>query len=91
MRLLKMHKGRFPGTSLLRLLPFLGWGFPLVGQDYLEILSAWYCSFGKCCETGDCRIINNITGRGCAACVACFEGFFLLKCILESDVSKGLF
>ncbi|NXI02327.1 TOR3A protein, partial [Pachycephala philippinensis] len=44
------------------LLPFPGWGFPLVGQDYLEILSAWYCSFGKCCETGDCRIINNITG-----------------------------
>ncbi|NWX64799.1 TOR3A protein, partial [Promerops cafer] len=38
------------------------WGFPLVGQDYLEILSAWYCSFSKCCETGDCRIINNITG-----------------------------
>ncbi|NXY22818.1 TOR3A protein, partial [Atrichornis clamosus] len=44
------------------LLPFPGWGFPLVGQDYLEILSAWYCSFGKCCETGDCRIVNNITG-----------------------------
>ncbi|NXD95080.1 TOR3A protein, partial [Chaetorhynchus papuensis] len=44
------------------LMPFPGWGFPLVGQDYLEILSAWYCSFGKCCETGDCRIINNITG-----------------------------
>ncbi|NXA69827.1 TOR3A protein, partial [Mohoua ochrocephala] len=44
------------------LLPFPGWGFPLVGQDYLEILSAWYCSFGKCCETGDCRITNNITG-----------------------------
>ncbi|NXA94161.1 TOR3A protein, partial [Melanocharis versteri] len=42
--------------------PIAGWGFPLVGQDYLEILSAWYCSFGKCCETGDCRIINNITG-----------------------------
>ncbi|NXK92465.1 TOR3A protein, partial [Formicarius rufipectus] len=39
-----------------------GWSLPLVGQDYLEILSAWYCSFGKCCETGDCRIINNITG-----------------------------
>ncbi|NWZ63892.1 TOR3A protein, partial [Acrocephalus arundinaceus] len=38
------------------------WSFPLVGQDYLEILSAWYCSFSKCCETGDCRIINNITG-----------------------------
>ncbi|NXW80992.1 TOR3A protein, partial [Hirundo rustica] len=39
-----------------------GWSFPLVGQDYLEILSAWYCSFGSCCETGDCRITNNITG-----------------------------
>ncbi|NXU69325.1 TOR3A protein, partial [Horornis vulcanius] len=39
-----------------------GWSFPLVGQDYLEILSAWYCSFSNCCETGDCRIINNITG-----------------------------
>ncbi|OXB53560.1 hypothetical protein ASZ78_001408 [Callipepla squamata] len=39
-----------------------GWSLPVVGQDYLEILSAWYCSFGKCCETGDCRIINNVTG-----------------------------
>ncbi|NXN10856.1 TOR3A protein, partial [Indicator maculatus] len=39
-----------------------GWSLPLVGQDYLEILSAWYCSFGKCCETGDCRIVNNVTG-----------------------------
>ncbi|XP_040533757.1 torsin-3A [Gallus gallus] len=39
-----------------------GWSLPLVGQDYLEILSAWYCNFGKCCKTGDCRIINNITG-----------------------------
>ncbi|XP_071421068.1 torsin-3A [Pithys albifrons albifrons] len=42
--------------------PSPGWSLPLVGQDYLEILSAWYCSFGKCCETGDCRIVNNITG-----------------------------
>ncbi|NWU72589.1 TOR3A protein, partial [Pterocles burchelli] len=42
--------------------PGPGWSLPLVGQDYLEILSAWYCSFGKCCETGDCRIANNITG-----------------------------
>ncbi|NXQ43787.1 TOR3A protein, partial [Catharus fuscescens] len=42
--------------------PILSWGFPLIGRDYLEILSSWYCSFGKCCETGDCRIINNITG-----------------------------
>ncbi|XP_009900290.2 torsin-3A [Dryobates pubescens] len=39
-----------------------GWSLPLVGQDYLEILSAWYCSLGKCCETGDCRIVNNVTG-----------------------------
>uniref|UniRef100_A0A8C9G4H6 Torsin family 3 member A n=1 Tax=Pavo cristatus TaxID=9049 RepID=A0A8C9G4H6_PAVCR len=42
--------------------PGPGWSLPLVGQDYLEILSAWYCSFGKCCKTGDCRIINNVTG-----------------------------
>ncbi|NWH56206.1 TOR3A protein, partial [Geococcyx californianus] len=39
-----------------------GWSLPLVGQDYLEVLSTWYCSFGRCCKTGDCRIINNITG-----------------------------
>uniref|UniRef100_A0A8C3D3B8 Torsin-3A n=1 Tax=Cairina moschata TaxID=8855 RepID=A0A8C3D3B8_CAIMO len=42
--------------------PSPGWSLPLVGQDYLEIFSAWYCSFGKCCKTGDCRIVNNITG-----------------------------
>ncbi|NXC41108.1 TOR3A protein, partial [Penelope pileata] len=42
--------------------PRPGWSLPLVGQDYLEILSAWYCSFGKCCKTGDCRIVNNVTG-----------------------------
>ncbi|NWU94621.1 TOR3A protein, partial [Upupa epops] len=42
--------------------PRPSWSLPLVGQDYLEILSAWYCSFGKCCKTGDCRIVNNITG-----------------------------
>ncbi|NXP37800.1 TOR3A protein, partial [Leiothrix lutea] len=51
----KQQEGREAG-------PIPSWSFPLVGQDYLEILSAWYCSFGKCCETGDCRIINNITG-----------------------------
>ncbi|NXK10651.1 TOR3A protein, partial [Herpetotheres cachinnans] len=44
------------------LLPFPGWSLPLVGQDYLEVLSAWYCSFSECCKTGDCRIVNNITG-----------------------------
>ncbi|XP_009864978.1 PREDICTED: torsin-3A, partial [Apaloderma vittatum] len=38
------------------------WSLPLVGRDYLETLSAWYCSFGKCCNTGDCRIVNNVTG-----------------------------
>ncbi|NXN98930.1 TOR3A protein, partial [Rhinopomastus cyanomelas] len=42
--------------------PSPGWSLPLVGQDYLDILTAWYCSFGKCCKTGDCRIVNNITG-----------------------------
>ncbi|XP_014024935.2 torsin-1A isoform X1 [Salmo salar] len=34
-------------------------GFP---QDYIRLLSQWYCSLGQCCESGDCRIINNITG-----------------------------
>ncbi|XP_010014031.1 PREDICTED: torsin-3A, partial [Nestor notabilis] len=42
--------------------PSPGWGLPLVGQDYLDILSAWYCSFSECCQTGDCRVVNNITG-----------------------------
>ncbi|XP_024054624.1 torsin-3A isoform X2 [Terrapene carolina triunguis] len=49
-----------PGAAAPGMPP--GWSLPLVGQDYLEILSSWYCSFGKCCETGDCRIANNITG-----------------------------
>ncbi|NWS58666.1 TOR3A protein, partial [Chunga burmeisteri] len=43
-------------------LPFPGWSFPLMGKDYLEIVSAWYCTFGKCCKTGDCRILNDIAG-----------------------------
>uniref|UniRef100_A0A8C4V9J5 Torsin family 3 member A n=1 Tax=Falco tinnunculus TaxID=100819 RepID=A0A8C4V9J5_FALTI len=42
--------------------PSPGWSLPLVGQDYLAILSAWYCSFSECCKTGDCRIVNNVTG-----------------------------
>ncbi|XP_074858654.1 torsin-3A isoform X2 [Carettochelys insculpta] len=49
--------GRCPGPA-----ERLGWSLPLVAQDYLEILSHWYCRFGKCCKTGDCRIVNNITG-----------------------------
>ncbi|XP_069718755.1 torsin-3A [Phaenicophaeus curvirostris] len=39
-----------------------GWRWLLVGEDCLDVVSAWYCSFGKCCKTGDCRIVNNITG-----------------------------
>lgn len=35
-------------------------GFP---QDYVSLLHQWYCSLGQCCESGDCRITNNITGR----------------------------
>lgn len=35
-------------------------GFP---QDYISLLHQWYCSLGQCCESGDCRITNNITGR----------------------------
>ncbi|KAJ8376482.1 hypothetical protein SKAU_G00070620 [Synaphobranchus kaupii] len=31
-------------------------------QDYMQTLSEWYCSLGQCCDTGDCRITNNITG-----------------------------
>ncbi|KAJ8408438.1 hypothetical protein AAFF_G00258520 [Aldrovandia affinis] len=31
-------------------------------QDYMRTLSEWYCSLGQCCDTGDCRITNNITG-----------------------------
>nr|XP_033773043.1 torsin-3A [Geotrypetes seraphini] len=39
-----------------------GWSLALMGQDYLKILANWYCSISTCCETGDCRISNNITG-----------------------------
>ncbi len=35
-------------------------GFP---QYYTGMLTAWYCSLGQCCDSGDCRITNNITGR----------------------------
>ncbi|XP_048457998.1 torsin-3A [Rhincodon typus] len=36
------------------------WSF-LIQDGYQEILS-WYCSVHECCESGDCRLINNITG-----------------------------
>nr|XP_008116012.1 PREDICTED: torsin-3A isoform X2 [Anolis carolinensis] len=35
-----------------------GWNWPMV----TEMVSSWYCRFGKCCATGDCRVTNNITG-----------------------------
>ncbi|XP_074164587.1 torsin-3A [Sminthopsis crassicaudata] len=40
----------------------LGWTSPLLGQQYMDILSSWYCKFKDCCDRDDCRIINNITG-----------------------------
>ncbi|XP_072589226.1 torsin-3A [Vulpes vulpes] len=39
-----------------------GWSLPLLGQQYLAILTSWYCSFQDCCDSGDCRISNNFTG-----------------------------
>ncbi|KAB0345774.1 hypothetical protein FD754_022700 [Muntiacus muntjak] len=39
-----------------------GWSLTLLGQQYLDILSTWSCSFWDCCDRGDCRIINNFTG-----------------------------
>ncbi|KAF7241384.1 Torsin-3A [Varanus komodoensis] len=35
-----------------------GWSLPDIGK----MVSNWYCSFGRCCATGDCRVSNNITG-----------------------------
>ncbi|XP_060499617.1 torsin-3A [Panthera onca] len=40
----------------------LGWSLPLLGRQYLDILTSWYCSFQDCCGSGDCRISNNLTG-----------------------------
>ncbi|XP_030159097.1 torsin-3A [Lynx canadensis] len=40
----------------------LGWSLPLLGRQYLDILTSWYCSFQDCCRSGDCRISNNLTG-----------------------------
>ncbi|XP_025022746.1 torsin-3A [Python bivittatus] len=34
------------------------WKLPIL----TELVSTWYCSFGRCCTTGDCRVTNNITG-----------------------------
>ncbi|XP_004478284.1 torsin-3A [Dasypus novemcinctus] len=39
-----------------------GWNLHLLGQQYLDILTTWYCSFQDCCDSGDCRISNNFTG-----------------------------
>lgn len=40
----------------------LGWSLPLLGQQYLDILTTWYCSFRDCCDSGDCRISNDFKG-----------------------------
>ncbi|KAG8517151.1 Torsin-3A [Galemys pyrenaicus] len=39
-----------------------GWSLPLLGQQYLDILTTWYCTFQDCCDHGDCRISNNFSG-----------------------------
>ncbi|XP_004688194.1 PREDICTED: torsin-3A isoform X1 [Condylura cristata] len=39
-----------------------GWSLPLLGQQYLDILTTWYCTFQDCCDSGDCRISNNFSG-----------------------------
>ncbi|XP_072919411.1 torsin-3A [Hemitrygon akajei] len=36
------------------------WSF-LIQDSYQEIMN-WYCNVHECCESGDCRLINNITG-----------------------------
>lgn len=46
----------------LTALPFPGWSLPLLGQQYLDILTTWYCSYRDCCDSGDCRISNDFKG-----------------------------
>ncbi|XP_028817263.1 torsin-3A [Denticeps clupeoides] len=36
--------------------------WPRFPQDYVRVLADWYCSVGQCCDSGDCRIANNVTG-----------------------------
>uniref|UniRef100_A0AAV2KZW4 Uncharacterized protein n=1 Tax=Knipowitschia caucasica TaxID=637954 RepID=A0AAV2KZW4_KNICA len=31
-------------------------------QDYVSLLHQLYCSLGQCCDSGDCRVTNNVTG-----------------------------
>ncbi|XP_077188582.1 torsin-3A [Paroedura picta] len=50
------EEGKGEGDAVLVETP--GWHMPVVS----EILSSWYCSFGKCCATGDCRVTNDIAG-----------------------------
>ncbi|XP_040840258.1 torsin-3A isoform X2 [Ochotona curzoniae] len=40
----------------------LGWSLPVLGQQYVDKLAAWYCRFQDCCDSDDCRISNNFTG-----------------------------
>lgn len=44
-----------------------------VPQYYIGLLSEWYCSLGQCCESGDCRITNNITGMSLFVCNTMFS------------------
>ncbi|ELW70860.1 Torsin-3A, partial [Tupaia chinensis] len=39
-----------------------GWSLPLLGRQYLDTLTTWYCRFQGCCDSGDCRISNNFAG-----------------------------
>ncbi|KAM7054391.1 torsin-3A [Molossus nigricans] len=40
----------------------LAWSLPLLGRQYLDILTTWFCRFQECCDHGDCRVSNNFTG-----------------------------
>ncbi|XP_006887829.1 PREDICTED: torsin-3A [Elephantulus edwardii] len=40
----------------------LGWNLTQLSQQYLDILTTWYCSLQDCCDSRDCRISNNFTG-----------------------------
>lgn len=50
--------------SQLTAAPFPGWSLPLLGQQYLDILTSWYCRVQHCCAGagGDCRIRNDFPG-----------------------------
>ncbi|XP_045153912.1 torsin-3A [Echinops telfairi] len=59
-----MNKGlkKLLYLHFLLILPWPGWKLPLLGKQYLELLTMWYCSVQDCCDSGDCRVSNNFTG-----------------------------